>query len=119
MITKEPERQQAKLNMDDFKAVLLALKTLDEAFVYYNSGGEAGASQDHKHMQVIPVQSLPNSKIPIHDRVMDALQRSQVGHDQELDILDKAEQGGSENIDYGAYNNLASMANNYNSSSKQ
>ena len=55
VITKEPERQQGKLNMDDFKAVLLALKTLDEGFVYYNSGAEAGASQDHKHMQVIPV----------------------------------------------------------------
>ena len=76
VITKEPERQQGKMTLEDFKAALIALKTLDEAFMYYNSGEVAGASQDHKHMQVIPVQSLPNSKIPIHDRVMDALQRA-------------------------------------------
>ena len=73
VITKEPERQSSKLNTEDFKAALIALKTLDEAFLYYNAGAVAGASQDHKHMQVIPVQSLPNGRIPIHDRVMDAL----------------------------------------------
>ena len=73
VITKEPERQQSRLTTSDFKAALLALKTLDEAFLYYNAGSAAGASQDHKHMQVIPIQSLPNAKIPIHDRVIDAL----------------------------------------------
>ena len=73
MITKEPEKQSSKLNTSDFKASLLALKSLDEAFLYYNAGEIAGASQDHKHMQVIPVVSLPNGKIPIHDRVVDAL----------------------------------------------
>ena len=57
----------------DFMAALVALKTLDEAFMYYNSGPVAGASQQHKHMHVIPVKSLTNNKIPIHDRVIDAL----------------------------------------------
>ena len=50
VITKEPERQSVKLNTSDFKAALIALKTLDEAFLYFNAGEEAGASQDHKHM---------------------------------------------------------------------
>lgn len=50
VITKEPERQQGRLNTSDFKAALIALKTLDEAFLYYNAGAVAGASQDHKHM---------------------------------------------------------------------
>lgn len=73
VITKEPERQSSRLNKRDFEAALLALKSLDEAFLYYNAGEIAGASQDHKHMQIIPVSSLQNGKIPIQDRVMDAL----------------------------------------------
>ena len=76
VITKEPERQSSKLNRRDFEAALIAMKTLDEAFLYYNAGEIAGASQEHKHMQVIPVASLSNGKIPIQDRVMDALQRA-------------------------------------------
>ena len=59
-------------------AALVALKTLDEAFLCYDSGPVAGATQNHKHMHVLPVSSLTNNKIPIHDRVMDALQRAQV-----------------------------------------
>ena len=81
VITKEPEPQTSKLNTSDFKAALLALQTLGDSFMYYNSGPTAGASQDHKHMQVIPIQSLPNKKIPIHDRVIDALTRAQIGSD--------------------------------------
>ncbi len=54
------------------------MKALDESFILFNSGAAAGASQNHKHLQVLPVKSLPNSKIPIHERVMDAYVRSQV-----------------------------------------
>ena len=50
--------------------------------MFFNSGPIAGASQNHKHMQVVPVKSLPNSKIPIQERVMDAFQRSQVSETQ-------------------------------------
>lgn len=77
VISKEPEPQSERLSLEDFKASLLTLKSLNEAFMYYNSGPLAGASQNHKHMQVIPVASLPNNKIPIHERVMDAFTRSQ------------------------------------------
>ena len=44
VITKEPERQSMRLKTDDFRAALIALKTLDEAFMYYNAGEVAGAS---------------------------------------------------------------------------
>ena len=50
VITKEPESQSKRLNTSDFMASLLALKTLDESFMYYNSNSISGASQDHKHM---------------------------------------------------------------------
>lgn len=53
MITKEPDQQSEKLNKEDFKAALLTLKICEEAFMYFNCGAIAGASQSHKHMQVI------------------------------------------------------------------
>jgi ATP adenylyltransferase len=59
VITKEPENQSEKLSRDDFKAALLTLKVLEDAFMYYNSGPIAGASQNHKHMQVVPLKYLP------------------------------------------------------------
>ena len=76
VITKEPDSQQDKLTKNDFKAALLTLKVLDEAFMFFNCGALAGASQSHKHMQFIQLKWLPNKKIPINERVMEALQRS-------------------------------------------
>ena len=49
------------------------MKCLDESFMYFNSGKKAGASQEHKHMQVIPMDQLPNKKIPIDERVLDVM----------------------------------------------
>jgi ATP adenylyltransferase/5',5'''-P-1,P-4-tetraphosphate phosphorylase II len=45
VITKEAESQTERLSKEDFKAALTALKTLDEAFMYYNAGTIAGCSQ--------------------------------------------------------------------------
>jgi sulfate adenylyltransferase (ADP) / ATP adenylyltransferase len=76
VITKEKEQQGDLLNFRDFEASILAMKALD-GFVFYNSNPTAGASQEHKHLQVIPVSSLPGKKIPINDKVMDAIKRTQ------------------------------------------
>ena len=73
-------------------------------------------------MQVIPVVSLPNSKIPIHDRVIDALQRAQISTEHEgdiIDLMDAANGTSTDGTDYGNYNNLSAMANNYSMASKQ
>jgi ATP adenylyltransferase/5',5'''-P-1,P-4-tetraphosphate phosphorylase II len=51
------------------------MKAMD-GFLFYNSSPVAGASQSHKHMQVIPVGSLPNKKIPINDKVMEIIKKS-------------------------------------------
>jgi ATP adenylyltransferase len=49
------EPQDDLLNAHDFKAAWLALETLgDEYMVIFNGGKDAGASLNHKHMQVIP-----------------------------------------------------------------
>jgi ATP adenylyltransferase/5',5'''-P-1,P-4-tetraphosphate phosphorylase II len=50
VITKEPDSQQDKLTKSDFQAALLTLSVLDEAFMFFNCGAVAGASQSHKHM---------------------------------------------------------------------
>ena len=71
-------------------------------------------------MNVLPVSSLTNNKIPIHDRVMDALQRAQVS--SENNNLDgehgfdgqEANSRGQEN-GYGQYNNLNTLGSNLNS----
>ena len=70
-------------------------------------------------MQIIPVASLQNGKIPIHDRVMDALQRAQIGSEYEDVLENTPDQAGAEANDYGMYNNLSSLVNGYNVSSKQ
>ena len=70
-------------------------------------------------MQVIPVQSLPNGKIPIHDRVIDSLQRAQIGNEFDNDILDGADQFiENDGADYGMYDNLSALASNYNLANK-
>ena len=74
VVTKEKEGQGELLNWRDFEAALITMKALD-GFVFYNSCKEAGASQPHKHLQVIPVQSLPYSRIPINDKVMDIIKQ--------------------------------------------
>ena len=44
VITKEPEQQGSRLNTKDFMAALVAMKSLDDAFMCYNSGTIAGSS---------------------------------------------------------------------------
>jgi diadenosine tetraphosphate (Ap4A) HIT family hydrolase len=49
------EPQDDLLNVHDFNAAWLALKALgDQYMVIYNGGKDAGASLNHKHMQVVP-----------------------------------------------------------------
>jgi ATP adenylyltransferase len=76
VITKEREQQGDLLNVRDFEASIKAMKALD-GFLFYNSDPVAGASESHKHLQVIPVSSLPNKRIPINEKVVDTIKRSQ------------------------------------------
>ena len=53
MVTRQFESQQSLLTVADFEAIWFGLKALD-GLVFYNSCSEAGASQKHKHLQMIP-----------------------------------------------------------------
>ncbi|MBU6489041.1 MAG: phosphorylase [Burkholderiales bacterium] len=64
IVTRAFEPQQALVDLDDFVAWFTCLNEFD-GLGFYNGGLEAGASQPHKHMQVVPLplgecgQSLP------------------------------------------------------------
>ncbi len=64
IVTRAFEPQDALISLNDFEAWLACLAEFD-GLGFYNGGREAGASQPHKHMQVVPMplgdsgQSLP------------------------------------------------------------
>lgn len=54
VVTRAFEEQSSRLTGDDFDAVWTCLEESD-GLVFYNSGPLAGASQRHKHLQLVPV----------------------------------------------------------------
>ena len=51
------------INENDFQAVLELMNALD-CFIFFNGGPDAGASQEHKHLQGIPYSSF-GGNIPL------------------------------------------------------
>lgn len=65
IITREFEEQETLLNIRDFAALWVCLTEID-GLAFYNSGKNAGASQRHKHLQLVPLPLVPTGqKIPI------------------------------------------------------
>jgi len=54
IITKEFEKQDSFFTQDDFNTLFTVMMSLDSPLIFYNSSKMAGASQPHKHFQVIP-----------------------------------------------------------------
>jgi ATP adenylyltransferase len=54
VVTKRFVPQEEPLDRDDFAAVAACLGELDW-LAFYNAGREAGASQPHKHLQLVPL----------------------------------------------------------------
>jgi len=54
IVTRDFEAQKALLNIDDFVALLTCMNEMD-GLGFYNGGTVAGASQTHKHLQLIPL----------------------------------------------------------------
>jgi sulfate adenylyltransferase (ADP) / ATP adenylyltransferase len=66
IITRAFEEQESWLTLADFTAMWACLADFD-GLVFYNSGKLAGASQRHKHLQIVPLPLAPLSglKTPI------------------------------------------------------
>lgn len=79
IITREFESQENLLTLPDFQALGACMAEFD-SLAFYNSGKIAGASQRHKHLQLVPLPLIPNAamaannpiKIPIDSAIASA-----------------------------------------------
>ena len=54
IVTRHFESQEALLNLSDFDALFCCMTQFD-GLGFYNGGSAAGASQRHKHLQIVPL----------------------------------------------------------------
>jgi len=65
IVTRRFEDQDSLLTLLDFEALWLCLAEYD-GLGFYNGGREAGASQQHKHLQIVPLPLAPGGPaVPI------------------------------------------------------
>ena len=64
IVTREFENQQSQLTQQDCEALLIALTEID-GLAFYNAGPVAGASQPHKHFQILPLDDPTLSPLPL------------------------------------------------------
>lgn len=65
IVTREFEDQEMLMTLEDFEAMWLCMAQFD-SLSFYNGGTVAGASQSHKHLQLIPLPLTPKEpKVPI------------------------------------------------------
>jgi ATP adenylyltransferase len=58
MVTRHLEHQETLLTRTDMEALALCLREVD-GLAFYNGGAVAGASQTHKHLQLVPLPLAP------------------------------------------------------------
>ena len=62
LVTRKFEDQDALLTPEDFEALWQCLSEYD-SLGFYNGGREAGASQQHKHLQLVPLPLAPEGPV--------------------------------------------------------
>ncbi len=79
IVTRAFEEQETWLTLRDFEAMWACLAEID-GLVFYNGGKTAGASQRHKHLQLVPLPLVEEGpKIPIETVLASALFQNGVG----------------------------------------
>ena len=88
IVTREFESQDSFLNYQDFQAMWACLKEID-GLAFYNGGKIAGASQKHKHLQLVPTPLAPNQQesIPIAPLFASAVFEGDVGRVPDLPFV--------------------------------
>lgn len=72
IVTRDFEDQETLLTLHDFEALWACMSEYD-SFGFYNGGEEAGASQRHKHLQMVPLPLAPEGpSIPIEPLIKKA-----------------------------------------------
>ncbi|MCE2904496.1 MAG: phosphorylase [Anabaena sp. CoA2_C59] len=83
IITRSFEEQESLLTLEDFTAMWTCLGEF-EGLVFYNGGKLAGASQRHKHLQIVP---FSETDIPISPLLKTAKLENDMGTIQEFPFL--------------------------------
>jgi ATP adenylyltransferase len=78
IVTRVFEEQQAFLTQRDCEALLIGLAEID-GLVFFNAGPAAGASQRHKHLQLIPLPHTTGPRLPIEPLLRSAHLLSDIG----------------------------------------
>jgi sulfate adenylyltransferase (ADP) / ATP adenylyltransferase len=78
LVTREFEEQESLLTLADFEAMWGCLQQVD-GLGFYNGGTEAGASQKHKHLQVVPMPIAPDGlRLPVEPAIAEVIARDGV-----------------------------------------
>ena len=79
IVTRAFEEQTDLLNLQDFAALGICMQEID-GLAFFNGGKIAGASQRHKHLQLIPLPFLPDVvRIPIDRAIADVSFKNSLG----------------------------------------
>lgn len=68
LVTREDRPQTELLDETDFDALIRALDAID-GLAFYNGGPEAGASQPHKHLQIVPLPLTDGGGFPLQSMI--------------------------------------------------
>jgi len=81
IVTRTFEDQDTWLTLADFQALAIAMAEMD-GLAFYNGGRLAGASQRHKHLQLVPLPLCPDgSPLPVAQAIDQlALAEATLGH---------------------------------------
>lgn len=87
IVTREFESQDDCLTTQDFQSLALGLSEVD-GLAFYNGGPKAGASQPHKHIQIVPLPFVPDgSRLPIESLLLENTVSAQAGTNPRLPFL--------------------------------
>lgn len=78
IVTRDFEEQTDLLNLQDFEALCHCLQEID-GLAFFNGGKTAGASQRHKHLQLLPLPFLPDVVIPIESAIANITFKNSLG----------------------------------------
>jgi ATP adenylyltransferase len=79
IVTRHFEDQETLLTLNDFEALWACMSEYN-SFGFYNGGEEAGASQRHKHLQMVPLPLAPEGpEIPIEPLMKKARLHDRLG----------------------------------------
>ncbi len=73
IVTRAFAAQDSLLTLADFQALALGLAEID-GLGFYNGGQIAGASQRHKHLQIVPLPFVPDgSSLPLEPLILETM----------------------------------------------